>query len=137
MHYREADSERHQVQYCAAEGSSNEGRTVLHTTTRQQRQQHQQQSSLLNWSDKQSHILTGGGVSSRWYRAPRFPFSEEELPHFHKARGDTHEAFAAWFRQASLCHLRRSDIYVWGKRVIWYVSPGKAFGSSKQNTRHI
>lgn len=23
-------------------------------------------SSLLKWSDKQSHILTGGGVSSRW-----------------------------------------------------------------------
>ncbi|CAM9461977.1 unnamed protein product [Ectocarpus fasciculatus] len=60
-------------------------------------------SSLLNWSDKQSHILTGGGVSSKWYRGPRFPFSQEELPHFHKARGTTHEAFALWHNQGTGC----------------------------------
>ncbi|CAM9957572.1 unnamed protein product [Pylaiella littoralis] len=57
--------------------------------------------SLLNWSEKQSHILTGGGVSSRCYRAPRFPFSNDELPHFHKANGSTHEAFALWHRQGT------------------------------------
>ncbi|CAM9472142.1 unnamed protein product [Ectocarpus sp. 4 AP-2014] len=60
-------------------------------------------SSLLKWSDKQSHILTGGGVSSKWYRGPRFPFSLEELPHFHKARGTTHEAFALWYNQGTGC----------------------------------
>eukprot|EP00903_Cladosiphon_okamuranus_P013418 g12500.t2 len=51
--------------------------------------------SLLKWSDKQSHILTGGGVSSR------LSFSEDELPHFHKARGSTHAAFALWHRQGT------------------------------------
>lgn len=88
------------MQQCAPITSGKEEQRALNTVT-------QQQASLLNWSDKQSHILTGGGVSSRWYRAPRFPFSEEELPHFHKARGDTHEAFAAWLRQASLWRLGR------------------------------
>ncbi|CAM9324494.1 unnamed protein product, partial [Hapterophycus canaliculatus] len=37
----------------------------------------------------------------RFYRAPRFPFAPEELPHFHKARGSTHEAFALWRNQGT------------------------------------
>lgn len=56
---------------------------------------------LMGWSDKQSHILTGGGISSELYQAPQFPFSEEELPHFHKCRGTTHQAFAAWRGQVT------------------------------------
>lgn len=35
----------------------------------------------------------------RFYRAPRFPFAPEEMPHFHKARGSTYEAFALWRSQ--------------------------------------
>lgn len=58
--------------------------------------------TLLAWTDKQGHILTGGGVSSKWYKAPRFPFSEDELPHFHKARGSTREVFAEWVRQVTI-----------------------------------
>ncbi|CAM9314351.1 unnamed protein product [Scytosiphon promiscuus] len=57
--------------------------------------------SLMKWSEKQSHILTGGGVASRFYRPPRFPFTPEELPHFHKSRGSTHEAFALWRSQGT------------------------------------
>lgn len=57
---------------------------------------------LMGWSDRQSHILTGGGISSELYQAPQFPFSEEELPHFHKGRGTTHQAFAAWHRQVTI-----------------------------------
>lgn len=53
-------------------------------------------SSLLGWTKKQSHILTGGGRTSDLYRPPRFPFSAEELPHHHKSRGSLHEAFDAW-----------------------------------------
>ena len=111
------------MQRSAVATSGKEERKTLNTTMQQQQrqqqeqqqeqqqqqqEQQQQQSPLLQWSDKQSHILTGGGTLSRWYRAPRFPFSKEELPHFHKARGDTHEAFSAWLRQASLCHTGRT-----------------------------
>ena len=42
--------------------------------------------SLMGWTDKQGHILTGGGSTEKWYRSPRFPFSEQELPHHHLVR---------------------------------------------------
>lgn len=59
-------------------------------------------SMLLKWSDKQAHILTGAGRSTELYQPPVCPFAEDELPHFHKARGSTHEAFQAWRRRVSI-----------------------------------
>lgn len=57
------------------------------------------ESSLLGWSDKQAHILSGAGRSNDLYRAPLFPFQEDELPHYHKSRGSTHEVFQRWRQQ--------------------------------------
>lgn len=52
--------------------------------------------SLLEWSNIQSHILTGAGRLNDLYRAPRFPFTEDELPHHHLAKKTTCTAFVAW-----------------------------------------
>ena len=41
------------------------------------------------------NILTGGGRLEALYKAPEFPWTEEQLPHYHKLRGDTHEVPAA------------------------------------------
>ena len=36
-------------------------------------------------------ILTGGGRLEKLYNAPDFVWTEDQLPHHHKLRGDTHE----------------------------------------------
>ena len=57
----------------------------------------------LDWSAKQARILTGGGkaVAEQHYTAKNgYAFSEDELPHHHLARGDTHEAFARFKQEA-------------------------------------
>lgn len=63
------------------------------------------ESTLLGWSERQSHILSGAGRSNDLYRKPLFPFSEEELPHYHKARGSSHEVFREWRRQVLYTYL--------------------------------
>jgi hypothetical protein len=47
----------------------------------------------LNWSAQQGDILTGGGRLEQLYNAPNFIWTGDELPHYHKMRGDTHEVF--------------------------------------------
>ena len=54
----------------------------------------------MDWSAKQGHILTGAGVLEQIYTAPAFPFSEEELPHYHKLReGHIPRVFREWVQQ--------------------------------------
>ena len=35
--------------------------------------------------------MTGGGRLEKLYNAPDFVWTEDQLPHHHKLRGDTHE----------------------------------------------
>ena len=42
---------------------------------------------VLNWTSRQTRILTGGGVAEELYQKPRFPFNETELPHYWLERG--------------------------------------------------
>ena len=53
---------------------------------------------LLDWSSKQSRILTGGGAASTLFVPPRFSFSQHELPHHHLRAGTSHSVFAEWAR---------------------------------------
>lgn len=56
--------------------------------------------SHLDWSSKQSRILTGGGQAEALYTAARgYPFEETELPHHHLTKGNTHAAFDEWRNQ--------------------------------------
>lgn len=56
--------------------------------------------SHLDWSSKQSRILTGGGQAEALYTADRgYPFEESELPHYHLTKGDTHAAFDDWKKE--------------------------------------
>jgi hypothetical protein len=51
----------------------------------------------LDWSNKQSRILTANGEAVKYYVEDRsFPFRQDELPHYHLGRGETHEVFASW-----------------------------------------
>lgn len=60
------------------------------------------EAALLGWSDKQAHILTGGGAATSLYTAARgFPHTDEELPHHHLQKGNTRQAFAAWAAEDS------------------------------------
>jgi len=51
------------------------------------------------------NILTGGGRLEALYKAPDFPWTEEQLPHYHKLRGDTHEVFAQWKKEGKTSNL--------------------------------
>lgn len=51
------------------------------------------------------NILTGGGRLEALYTAPDFPWTEEQLPHYHKLRGDTHEVFAQWKKEGKTSNL--------------------------------
>mmetsp|Transcript_62558 Transcript_62558/g.148973 ORF Transcript_62558/g.148973 Transcript_62558/m.148973 type:complete len:354 (+) Transcript_62558:148-1209(+) len=53
----------------------------------------------MDWSAKQGYILTGGGKIEEHYNAPLFPWTKDELPHYHKMQGDTWEAFQGWKRE--------------------------------------
>eukprot|EP00934_Nitzschia_sp_Nitz4_P004576 Nitzschia sp. Nitz4//scaffold3_size479765//31760//32920//NITZ4_000012-RA/size479765-processed-gene-0.41-mRNA-1//1//CDS//3329550494//4566//frame0 len=51
----------------------------------------------LEWTSKQGHCLTADGRALELYTPERgFPFSENELPHYHLIKGDTHQTFAKW-----------------------------------------
>ena len=54
---------------------------------------------------KTGNILTGGGRLEALYKAPDFPWTEEQLPHYHKLRGDTHEVFAQWKKEGKTSNL--------------------------------
>lgn len=42
----------------------------------------------LNWTAKQGRILTANGQANVYYDADRgFPFSEDQLPHYHLMKG--------------------------------------------------
>ncbi len=57
----------------------------------------------LDWSAKQGRILTGGGNAERLYTAARgFPFTDDELPHFHLMAGTT-AVFRTWREQLRTC----------------------------------
>lgn len=119
--YKYGSCERH----CAGGGSGNSTGGTTRETVRSKRRGVAQDiggkasreqktgaevSRLLEWSSRQAHILTGGGRANELYQPPRFPFKQEELPHFHKARDSTHEAFAAWRTKVSFTRL-----IVWGQ----------------------
>lgn len=55
--------------------------------------------SVLSWSERQNAILTGGGVAEQLYIASRgFPYTQNELPHYHVLRGNAIESFRTWRR---------------------------------------
>jgi hypothetical protein len=53
----------------------------------------------MDWSATQGYILTGGGKLEEYYNPPLFPWSRDELPHFHKVNGDTWKTFKGWKQQ--------------------------------------
>lgn len=59
----------------------------------------------MNWSAQQGHILTGGGRLEKLYNAPDFVWTEDQLPHYHKTRHDTHEVFAKWKAEGKTSNL--------------------------------
>ena len=62
----------------------------------------------LDWTAKQGRIVTGSKRADTLYVPERgFPFSEFELPHFHKMKNTTHSAFKEWKEQG-----RTSDLVV-------------------------
>lgn len=51
----------------------------------------------LDWSAKQSRILTDGGKANEHYSKENgYPFTPSELPHYHLRRGDSHDVFRGW-----------------------------------------
>ena len=52
----------------------------------------------MDWSEKQAHILTGGGQLDLLFQAPLFPFTADELAHHYLLLGDTHAKFLEWQR---------------------------------------
>lgn len=53
----------------------------------------------LDWSAKQSRILTDSGNALNYYTSSNgYPFSSDELPHHHLERGDSHAVFQQWAR---------------------------------------
>ena len=53
--------------------------------------------TLLDWTAKQGRILTDEGKAIRYYCSERgFPFTSNELPHYHLERGDSHVVFHRW-----------------------------------------
>ena len=60
----------------------------------------------LGWTAKQGYILTGGGRAEEYYTKERgFPFSEEELPHYHLLKGDTRDKFREFKDSKPPCKL--------------------------------
>ena len=59
----------------------------------------------MNWSAQQGNILTGGGRLEKLYNAPDFVWTEDQLPHYHKTRDDTHEVFAKWKAEGKTSNL--------------------------------
>eukprot|EP00040_Diaphanoeca_grandis_P015156 m.77129 g.77129 ORF g.77129 m.77129 type:complete len:399 (+) comp24981_c0_seq2:123-1319(+) len=49
-----------------------------------------------DWSAKQGRILSGDNRIADLYKAPKFPFDEAELPHFHLLKRKTHQVFREW-----------------------------------------
>ncbi|KAL7425643.1 hypothetical protein ACHAXM_000461 [Skeletonema potamos] len=53
--------------------------------------------NLLDWTAKQGRILTDEGKAIRYYCSEQgFPFTSNELPHYHLERGDSHVVFHRW-----------------------------------------
>jgi len=53
----------------------------------------------LDWTSKQGRILTCEGKAEQYYTKERgFPFTNEELPHYHLMSNTTHEAFSRFCR---------------------------------------
>ena len=51
----------------------------------------------LDWSAKQSRILTDNGKANEHYSSENgIPFSQSELPHYHLRRGDSRAVFRSW-----------------------------------------
>ena len=63
-------------------------------------QQEQQEQQHLDWTSTQGYILTGGNKAEEYYTTERgFPFVEQDLPHYHLLKGDTHVVFHEWQQQ--------------------------------------
>lgn len=64
----------------------------------------------LDWTHKQGRILTANGKANEYYVAERgYPFTEDELPHFHLMKKTTHQAFAQFQKaQAQLASKSKS-----------------------------
>ena len=43
--------------------------------------------TLMEWSAIQGSIITKSGQLEDLYKAPNHPYTEDELPHYHKVRG--------------------------------------------------
>lgn len=55
----------------------------------------------LDWTAKQGRILTDSGNALQYYCEDNgFPFSHEELPHYHVERGDSNYVFRKWSQEA-------------------------------------
>mgnify|MGYP007071531689 CR=1 FL=1 len=67
-------------------------------------------SALLDWSAKQSRILTAASAYLLHY-APG-TFSDDELPHHRMRRGDAHDAFREW-RAAAAQQQQRAQLPAW------------------------
>jgi hypothetical protein len=60
----------------------------------------------LDWSNKQAHILTGGGKAEEYYTGERgFSFSPQELPHHYVTKKTTHNVFHEWRSSKDPCTL--------------------------------
>mmetsp|Transcript_28857 Transcript_28857/g.59231 ORF Transcript_28857/g.59231 Transcript_28857/m.59231 type:complete len:441 (+) Transcript_28857:94-1416(+) len=54
----------------------------------------------LDWTAKQGRILTDNGNALSYYSEENgFAFAEEELPHYHLERGNSHTVFRGWARE--------------------------------------
>jgi hypothetical protein len=55
---------------------------------------------LLDWSQKQGRILTGGGVAEDLFTAKRgFPYTEEDLPHYLLRNALITQTFPTWLEE--------------------------------------
>jgi hypothetical protein len=60
----------------------------------------------MEWTSKQGHILSGGGMAEEFFTPERgFSFEPCELPHHHLIRKETHEVFNTWRSSKGPCSL--------------------------------
>jgi hypothetical protein len=60
----------------------------------------------LEWTAKQGYILTGGGRAEEYFTPERgFPYVEEDLPHYHLGRKESHSIFSKWCQSKDPCSL--------------------------------